>query len=268
MGGAVLLLAERGVAEVKRPLFSCVVPVKGERPYLDEALTSLRLQGMGDDLEIIVQDGDVEPDAGQSDALNKGFAKAHGEWLFWLNADDVLLPGALKTVQKRIVDRNGRANWIAGNVCYLDAEGIVTRCTSEWGWKRFYTGLPVRTFGPSSFFRRELLDVCGLLDTSLHFCMDTDLWGRFRGAGFWYMKMPDYVWGFRVHAESKTSGALKGAPPLRMQDEISVVDERNAVNHWKLRTALLRAVRVLDGSTIRSLFDTMRFRGKNWREVI
>ena len=83
-----------------RPLFSCVIPVKGERPFMKEALASLAAQGMGDDLEIIVQDADVEPDCGQSDALNKGFAKAKGEWLFWLNADDVLLHGALRAVKR------------------------------------------------------------------------------------------------------------------------------------------------------------------------
>lgn len=43
---------------MKRPLFSCVIPVKGVRPYFDEAVESLMSQGMGDDLEIIVQDGD------------------------------------------------------------------------------------------------------------------------------------------------------------------------------------------------------------------
>ena len=68
---------------MKRPLFSCVVPVKGARPFMDAALASLSAQEMGDDLEVIVQDGDAEPDAGQSDALNKGFVKAHGDWLFW-----------------------------------------------------------------------------------------------------------------------------------------------------------------------------------------
>ena len=107
---------------MKRPLFSCVIPVKGERPYFDEALASLMSQGMGDDLEIIVQDGGgvrgqelavsdgglegvrwyKEEDKGQSDALNKGFAKARGEWLFWLNADDVLLPGALKSLELKV----------------------------------------------------------------------------------------------------------------------------------------------------------------------
>ena len=72
--------------------------MKGDRPFFKDALASLESQGMCEDLEVIVQDGDVEPDSGQSDALNKGFAKATGEWLFWLNADDVLLPGALKKV--------------------------------------------------------------------------------------------------------------------------------------------------------------------------
>ena len=108
-----VVISRRGEAAVKGkidlscPLFSCVVPVKGERPFFGEAVDSLKAQGLGDDLEIIVQDADVEPDAGQSDALNMGFAKAKGEWLFWLNADDVLLPGALKKVLDRInrIDR-------------------------------------------------------------------------------------------------------------------------------------------------------------------
>lgn len=41
---------------MKRPLFSCVMPVKGPRPFMDEALASLSAQGMGDDLEVIIQD--------------------------------------------------------------------------------------------------------------------------------------------------------------------------------------------------------------------
>ena len=56
---------------MNRPLFSCVMPVKGPRPYMDEALASLHNQGMGSDLEIIIQDADIEPDKGQSDAINR-----------------------------------------------------------------------------------------------------------------------------------------------------------------------------------------------------
>ena len=96
-------------------MFSCVIPVKGDRPFFGEAVDSLKAQGLADGLEIIVQDADVEPDDGQSDALNKGFAKAKGEWLFWLNADDVLLPGALGKVKDFInrVERVDRVDWVA-----------------------------------------------------------------------------------------------------------------------------------------------------------
>ena len=146
--------------KMKRPLFSCVIPVKGERPYFDEALRSLLQQGMGDDLEIIVQDADekelavssqrlavseggleevrwfCEADKGQSDALNKGFAKANGEWLFWLNADDVLLPGALGKIRDFInrVERVERVEWIVGNQLLIGDNGKVLKCSVGNGW--------------------------------------------------------------------------------------------------------------------------------------
>ena len=86
---------------------------------MEEALASLSAQGMGDDLEVIVQDADIEPDAGQSDAFNRGFAKARGEWFFWLNADDVLLPGALKKV-RGLINRVKHVEWITGNQLLID----------------------------------------------------------------------------------------------------------------------------------------------------
>ena len=250
-----------------KPFFSCVVPVKGSRPFIDETMASLKAQGLGENLEIIVQDADVESDEGQSDAFNKGFAKAKGEWLFWLNADDVLMPGALVAVKKLIECRGNAIDWISGNDCYLAEDGKIRRCMSERGWRCFYRGLPVRTFGPSSFFRRELLEECGPFDTSLHYCMDTDLWCKFRAAGHWDVKLPRYVWGFRVHGGSKTSGALKGEVPPRMQEEIVLVNARWGVNHCRARVTLLRVVRMLDGSTIKSVIDTIRFRGQNWKEI-
>ena len=148
---------------MKTPLFSCVIPVKGLRPFFDEALQSLYAQDMGDDLEIIIQDGDIESDKGQSDALNKGFAKARGEWLFWLNADDVLLPGALKSLEFRVKSLEFKdVEWIAGDMVLIDGEGKVVRCQKDRGSYRAYEGKQIRVFGPSSFFRRELLDTIWL----------------------------------------------------------------------------------------------------------
>ena len=165
------------------------MPVKGTRPYMEEALASLAAQGMGDDLEVIVQDADVEPDAGQSDAFNKGFAKARGEWFFWLNADDVLLPGALEKVRRRIEAERDKLEWVAGNMMVIDEDGRILRCFRDKGRKHDYEGKPVRVYGPSSFFRRELLERVGGFDASLRYCMDTDLWCRFRDAGAWFAKV-------------------------------------------------------------------------------
>ena len=183
-----------------RPLFSCVVPVKGPRPFMEAALESLRFDVQGltspEELEIIIQDADVEPDKGQSDAINKGFAKAKGEWLFWLNADDVLMPGALKKVkavirswsEKLELENGGEflsptpthdsnsCAWIAGNTVEIDADGRVIRCLWDRGRKAAYKGLPVRVYGPSSFIRRDLWEKLGGLDEQLRICMDTDLW--------------------------------------------------------------------------------------------
>jgi glycosyltransferase involved in cell wall biosynthesis len=254
---------------MKKPLFSCVIPVKGARPYFDEALESLLSQGMGDDLEIIVQDADVEADLGQSDALNKGFKKAKGEWLFWLNADDVLLPGVLEKVRDFMnrVERVERVEWIAGDMVLIDGEGKVIRCQKDRGSFRAYEGKPIRVFGPSSFFRRELFERVGGLDVNLRYCMDTDLWCRFREAGAWFKKTGSYVWGFREHDGSTTTGAKKPGEQSRQDREVAAMHERRGVKMTAGGVRALRLRRLLDGSFIKAIFDTIRFKGKKWSEI-
>ena len=247
------------------PLFSCVIPVKGDRPFFGDAIDSLKAQGLGDDLEIIVQDADVEPDAGQSDALNKGFAKAKGEWLFWLNADDVLLPGALKRVLDRInrIDRIDRIDWIAGNVVYMDGAGCAKWCAWDRGWKLSYVGLPVQVYGPSSFFRRELFEKSGGFDVSLNYVMDVDLWCKFRKMGYWYKKIPDFVWGFRLHDGSKTSCAQEGRWTQEQSAEQEIVNERYGLNHVRLASKVAQFSRVVNGSYVRSWMETRKRKGKS-----
>ena len=238
---------------------------------MKEALASLEAQGMGDDLEIIVQDGDVEPDCGQSDALNKGFAKAKGEWLFWLNADDVLLPGALKSVANYLSNLSNFSNlsnlpvWIAGNMMYIDAEGIVIDCRWDRGWKCAFTGMPVQVYGPSSFFRREIFEECGGFDTSLRVCMDVDLWMKFRERGYWFKRLPQYVWGFRRHDGSLTKSGVKSFEEQTRQDaeNLRVLARYGAeVTRWRLLRA--RIVRFVNGSYLKGFADTVRLRGRRW----
>jgi GT2 family glycosyltransferase len=62
--------------------------------------------------------------------------------------------------------------------------------------------------GPSSFFSRSLLDRVGGIDENLHYLMDIDLWNRFYFLGKQkYIRTVKYVWGYRIHKDSKMSGS-------------------------------------------------------------
>ena len=245
-------------------MFSCVVPVKGPRPFFDEAMESLRQQGLGDDLEIIVQDADVEPDAGQSDALNKGFAKAKGEWLFWLNADDVLLPGALKKVLDRI-NRIDRINWIAGDTVYIDERGKVIEVRTDAKWRSWFgKHLSVWTGGPSAFFKRELWEKRGGFAADLKYAMDIDLWTRWAKAGEKFVGLGDYVWGFRVHGGSQTMNGENFAAQIA---ERKAVDTKYGVSSDGFWRNVTRLASVLDGSWSKRKRDSRAMKGLTVEEL-
>src|SRR5258708_2359171 len=66
-----------------------------------------------------------EPDRGQADAINKGFRKASGTILGFLNSDDVLLPGALQRVAAEIDPARGR-HIVVGRCLYIDVDDAPT----------------------------------------------------------------------------------------------------------------------------------------------
>ena len=232
---------------------------------MGKALASLATQGIGDELELIVQDGDIEPDCGQGDALNKGFAKAKGEWLFWLNSDDVLLPGALKKVLDRInrINRIDRIDWIAGNQLLIDDAGKVLKCSVGNGWHDWlYRHAVPHVYGPSSFFRRELLERVGGLDVSLKYCMDWDLWIKFMRAGAKFERIGDYLWAQRQWSGSKTQRKLSKEEFDVQQVEIHAMLERSGVDVTSGGVWLNRVWRMLNGNYAKECCDTFRMKGK------
>ncbi len=251
---------------MKKPLFSCVIPVKGPRPFFDEALKSLQNQGLGDDLEIIIQDADIEPDKGQSDALNKGFAKARGEWLFWLNADDVLLPGALKSLEFRVKSLEFKdVEWIAGDTVYIDENGIVKDVRTDAKWMPWFGAhLSVWTGGPSSFFRRGLWERHGGLGVNLKYVMDIDLWTRWAKKGIRFRGVGRYVWGFRMHAGSKTMGGE--CNDEYYAERVGVAESHN-LKHQKIWRFATRVLSIINGSWFKRVIDRKRFFGFNWKGI-
>jgi Glycosyl transferase family 2 len=138
-----------------------------------------------------------EPDQGQTDALEKGFALARGELLTWLNADDELDPGAAELAA------SSGAEWIYGN-CVVVAGGR----RSVWVPPRRYGASEVDAGEiipqPGSFFTRGAFERAGGLDESFDLAMDIDLWIRLVDTGVDAHYIPAELATFEIHEGSKT----------------------------------------------------------------
>ncbi len=206
---------------------SVVLPSYNQGRFVEETLRSLIAQDYLD-TEILFIDGgstdetmaiveryrdhiDVvvsEPDIGQSDALRKGFERATGNVLTWLNTDDLLLPGALKEVAETF-ERNNGCEWVLGNIIWFDAQGKILRCRKGDPYRSILPRIGVLSaYSPSAFFTKDLYERAGGINIDLHYKMDTELWWRFWLTGSRYYRTRRYLWAFRLHDEAKTSGAM------------------------------------------------------------
>ena len=208
-----------------------------------------------------------EKDKGQSDAFNKGFSHAKGEYGCWLNADDVLMPGALKAVMNYI-NRSPKCEWLAGSSVFADSELKVKWCSRcVHVWRNGFSKFPMYSVnGPSSFFLLDNLEKAGGFNVSLRYTMDTDLWRRFAKAGIRLHHIPDYVWCFRVHEESKTSHKfITGKGSDSFESEGMSMNFRYGITPFrnKIGSSLNRLLRLASGAYLRSYIDTFRYKGKS-----
>ena len=120
-----------------------------------------------------------EPDAGQTDALIKGFSRATGDVLAWLNSDDLYEPGTLHEVARHF-DAHHDHRFVYGDATWVDRGGALLRSKREMPYNRFvwlYSGNYMPQ--PSAFWRRDLYEQVGGLDAGFDLAMDADLWARF-----------------------------------------------------------------------------------------
>ncbi len=150
-----------------------------------------------------------EKDRGQADALAKGFAKATGDILCWVNSDDVLLPGALSHVAA-LFQKNPKADVVNGGGIIITgddkflSEGLWTFTTgvgASYNRLRYYGQDGI--FQPSTFFRKSAYDRVGGVDTSLQHVMDLDLFIRLAQSGP-FLHTSRILSAWRVHEDAKT----------------------------------------------------------------
>jgi hypothetical protein len=227
------------------PAITIVTPSYNQAAFLEETILSVLDQGYGN-LEYIIMDGgstdgsvDIirkyraqltywvsEPDQGQYHALQKGFSRATGELLGWLNSDDVYLPGALLNVGRAYSEHPGSC--IAGPVINVDVRSGKEELVPQFGitfenMVRFWE-LKHSWHQPGFFFPRATYELVGGVDGSLNYLMDHDLTCRLlQHCRVEYVSQP--VARFRLHDSSKTCTAAR-----EMLLEVSAVSQR----YWPL----------------------------------
>lgn len=127
-----------------------------------------------------------EPDNGMYDAINKGFRHATGVIYAWLNADDVYMPWTLRTIGKLFADHRD-VNWAIGQTTFMYEERTPNKffnfCNAyrqediRRGWHRWHVLGNLQQ--ESMFWRKELWNQAGELDTSYRVAADFELWTRF-----------------------------------------------------------------------------------------
>ena len=171
------------------------------------------------------------PDRGQTDALNQGFARATGDILGFLNADDVMLPGTLQAVCERFAAAPA-CEIVYGGIEWIDFAGqslgfhhgeieslddILDIFRVWWGKKQWVQ--------PEVFFRRALKDRVGPFDERYHLAFDYDFWVRCFLAGARVARLPAPLVQFRRHAAQKSNDHERANEELR-----AIVHEHLAAN--------------------------------------
>ena len=204
------------------PVLSVVTPVRNSAAYLPHALDSVAnltvphehivIDGGSTDgtVELLEKRGDPqlqwisEPDRGQTHAVNKGFARASGELLAWLNGDDELISDAVDRAVSYL-QQHDDVGAVFGGMHVLDEQGVVRRRyqPGRYSWRRYLImGDYIPT--PSIIFRRSLLDEVGMLDEQYVDAADYDFYLRvFERCQV--ARMPEALIRFRYHPESKTA---------------------------------------------------------------
>ncbi|KLU02917.1 Glycosyl transferase, group 2 family protein [Rhodopirellula islandica] len=276
----------------KEKCFSIVIVNFNYGRFLQEAITSVLDQSC-QDFELIIVDGGSsdnskeiisrnsdklawwcsEPDRGQSHAFNKGFSRAKGRFLTWLNADDIMFPGALERTKETIL-ANPDDEWFAAGCFWLDTDMRIMKCSSAspFSQRRVQRGL-FSVCGPSSFFSRSLYLRSGGIDEDLHYMMDTELWGKFATVlGAKYTAVPGYCWGMRLHPDAKMSGHNFESSPMSSESHHSWNQKEEEAKTIASRYGQDRATlfdRLITTSPIRKIknfADSHRYKGKHYRQ--
>lgn len=218
--------------------FSIITPSYNQGRFVRDCIESVRAQ-TGVTWEHIVQDAGstdetlavlkeyphlqvtCEKDRGMSDGINRGFRKATGDWVMWLNTDDYLLPGALAHVAE-FAAKKPTTDFIYGEALFVDEQKTLIRHKREHRFDfnvLLYYGCYIMS--TAAFIRRDVLTAGHLLNEDYRVCMDFEYYVRLARLGYRFDHLPQPLAAFRWHETNTSTVQLQ----RRLQERVRVQQE-------------------------------------------
>lgn len=223
------------------PKISIVTPSYNQGQFLEDTILSVLGQGYPN-LEYLIYDAAStdnsveiikkhenqlyywvsEKDKGQADAINKGFAKATGEILMWLNSDDILMPNVLHFIAELYIEKGDGVYF--GNCIHFKESSNGSLHSSGSNVKALFDLIPLELVDiiiqPSSFWSKKVWQKNRILDDTFHFGFDWEWFLRAKRNNIPFYSINKPIAMYRIHDAHKT-----GVGGKKRQEELLKIYE-------------------------------------------
>jgi glycosyltransferase involved in cell wall biosynthesis len=230
------------------PRISIITPSYNQGQFIEQTIQSV-LGQYYPDLEYIIIDGGStdntveiirkyekritfwvsEKDSGQANAINKGFARATGDIIGWLNSDDMYLTGTLEYISRKL--NPDKAQIIFGNCFHLKEKSSFSKGSNVTEWhkqRHLKTGSYI--IQPSTFWTRKVLETAGNLTEDLTYLFDWEWFLRAKNKGTEFISDDKYFSVYRLHESHKTGSGGSH----RLNELLSFYERYSEIKYKKL----------------------------------